>query len=71
MRLFPSICNQLRGVEVFHTNFMPPLCATNPNTQRHEENQGKNTMNKTFPNCGKKKGNGRIYLKVKEYGLTG
>lgn len=34
------------------------------------ENKGKNTMNKTLQNCGKKDGNGRIYLKVKENRLT-
>ena len=35
-------------------------------TQKHKETQGKNTMNKTLPNCGKEKGNGRIYLKVRK-----
>ena len=70
MGLFLSICNQLRGVEVFQTNFMPSLCATKPNMKKQKENQGKNTMNKTPTNCGKEKGNGRIYSKVKEYRLT-
>ena len=70
MRLFLSICNQLRGVEVFQTNSMPSLCATKPNMKKQNENQGKNTMNRTPPNSGKEKSNGRIYSKVKEYRLT-
>ena len=28
--------------------------------KKQKENQGKNTMNKTPPNCEKEKGNGRI-----------
>lgn len=42
---------------------MPSLCATKSKTQKHKENQGKNTMNK-------KKGNGRNYSQVKENRLT-
>ena len=70
MRLLLAIFTQLIGVQVFQTNFMPFLCATKSKTQKHKENQEKNTMNKTLQNCGKKNGNGRIYLKVKENRLT-
>lgn len=57
MRLFLSICTQLKKGYVFQTNFMPS-CVT------------KFTMKKTLPNCGKEKGNDTIYLKVKENRLT-
>ena len=69
MRLFLSICTQLKGVSVFLTNFMSSLCATKFKTQKQKEDQGKNTMNKPFQNCGKEKGNSRIYLKVNKIDL--